>query len=150
MWTLSKIDKGLEDVLGLPVRIVEASNSNFVKAEIEEEIVAPINYDERDLEQDYQIARNNFHELLEQGKDALVNILTLAKQGDEARPYEVTGQILKHLSDMNKDLLDIHKRKREVKATARTQDDVQQQNVTNAVFVGSTQELLEIMRNKKK
>jgi putative peptidoglycan lipid II flippase len=58
---------------------------------------------------------------------------------------QVLGNFIKTLSDLNKDLLDIQKKKQEL----RPQDIKQSINVEKAVFVGSTAELLKQIRENK-
>jgi len=56
---------------------------------------------------------------------------------------EVVGQLIKTLSDTNKDLLDLGKKVKDLKSK---KDDTQQpQHVTNALFVGSTAELQKLI-----
>jgi len=75
------------------------------------------------------------------------NIIFLAKEGESPRAYEVIGQLIKTLSDTNKDLIELSKKVREAKGK-----DVQQQqpqNVTNnSLFVGSTAELQKLINSK--
>ena len=53
------------------------------------------------------------------------------------------GQLIKTLSDTNKDLLDLGKKVKDLKSK---KDDTQQpQHVTNALFVGSTAELQKLI-----
>ena len=57
-----------------------------------------------DLESDYLKSRETYHKLIEKGTSALDHILEVAKQSDEARAFQVVGQILKAPSDDNKEL----------------------------------------------
>ena len=72
------------------------------------------------------------------------NIIFLAKEGESPRAYEVVGQLIKTLSDTNKDLLDLGKKVKDLKSK---KDDTQQpsQHITNALFVGSTAELQKLI-----
>ena len=110
--------------------------------------VVPIK-DENDksIDSDYEYARDNLRGLIENGKVAMDNIIFLAKEGESPRAYEVIGQLIKTLSDTNKDLIELSKKVREAKGK-----DVQQQqpqNVTNnSLFVGSTAELQKLINSK--
>ena len=70
---------------------------------------------EEKLDKDYSTVRKNLYELIETGKDAVENILNVAKAGDSPRAYEVVSQLLKTVSEMNKDVLDVHDKAKKIK-----------------------------------
>ncbi len=98
-----------------------------------------------DLEIDYKEARSNLKDVIGKGKEALENLLTMAKDLDSPRAYEVVGQLIKTISDVNKDLLDIHKRNKDIRGEAAGPSTV----VNNAVFIGSTADLQAIINGRK-
>jgi len=98
-----------------------------------------------DVSDDFAVARNNIRNIIERGDDALECALELAKESEHPRTYEVVGQLIKVLVDANKDLLNIHKQRKELNTT---ESDSSAKNVTNAIFVGSTAELQKIIRGK--
>jgi len=100
-----------------------------------------------DTTDDYEYARNNLKGLIENGKDAMENILFLAKEGESARTYEVVGQLIKTLADTNKDLLDLAKKSKELKTEKEEKFGGTQ--IQNALFVGSTAELQKLINNKQ-
>ena len=94
---------------------------------------------EDDIENDYKYQRENFYGLVERGQDAIDGILELAKEGEHPRAYEVAAQLIKVVGDTNKELIDLHKKVKDIQ-----KDDVKltQNNTTNnAIYVGSTNEL---------
>ena len=97
------------------------------------------------VEDDAEFARQNLRELIEKGNDAAEHIIAVAKQSDHPRAFEVVAGMLKNLSDMNKDLLEIQKRKQDLQPKV-TQNNI---NVDKAVFVGSTAELLKQLKGNK-
>lgn len=99
------------------------------------------------LEADYTSARDNLYTLLEIGKDALIQALNVAKQSEHPRAFEVAGNIMKQLSDINHQLLDLHKKKQSI-----TSSDVKESKTVtnNSIFVGSTAELSKMLANMKK
>lgn len=111
------------------------------------EVLPPTREDDTDLVDDFTVARRNIRELLRQGDTALEGILDLARSGEHPRSYEVAGQIIKTLVDANKDLLSIHKQVKDLKGGEKTEGSGPT-NVTNAVFVGTTAELLELAKKK--
>lgn len=94
---------------------------------------------------DTALARKNIKSLLGKGEAAIDNLILVAQESEHPRAYEVLGNFIKTLSDLNKDLLDIQKMKQELKP----QDIKPVINVDKAVFVGSTAELLKQIRENK-
>lgn len=87
---------------------------------------------------DYDLVRDNIKELIGKGTMALDDLLELAKQSESLRAYETIPVLLKTLSDQNKDLIDIH-----VKTKGKEKEqNPQSTNINNALFVGSTADLL--------
>lgn len=100
-----------------------------------------------EVDTDSAIARNNIKSLLDKGSGAIDNLLLVAQESEHPRAYEVAANFIKTLADLNKDLLEIQKRKQDLKPQAATQS--QSINVEKAVFVGSTAELLKQIRENK-
>ena len=98
---------------------------------------------EEKLDKDYSTVRKNLYELIETGKDAVENILNVAKAGDSPRAYEVVSQLLKTVSEMNKDVLDVHDKAKKIK---EDKYNLTQKNTTNnTIYVGSTSELQDLI-----
>lgn len=104
-----------------------------------------------DFKNDYITVRNNFHELIDTGKNALENLLAVAQDSEKSRDYEVSANLLKSILDANEQLINIHKKVRDIsnyKQSLEIQNN-QQTNIENAVFVGSTSELSKIISELK-
>lgn len=97
------------------------------------------------IEDDAEFARQNLRTLIEKGNLAADEIMQVASASEHPRAFEVAATMLKNLADMNKDLMEIQKRKRDL-APQITQQNI---NVDKAVFVGSTAELLKQIKNNK-
>jgi len=97
------------------------------------------------VEDDAEFARRNLKSLIEKGNTAVDGILNVASATDHPRAFEVAATMLKTMADMNKDLLEIQKRKRDLQPQI-TNHTV---NVDKAVFVGSTAELLKQLKENK-
>lgn len=110
------------------------------------EFAPPVPIEEKNVDDDYEYARKNLRSLIDNGKDAMENLTFLAKEGESPRAYEVIGQLIKTLADTNKDLLDLSKKAREAKGMKGAEEQ-RPQNVTNALFVGSTAELQKLIKN---
>lgn len=91
-----------------------------------------------DIDSDFEFARNNIRELAEKGKVAVDNILQVASATDHPRAYEVAANLLKSMSDINKDLIELQKKKRDL----MPQKEQPQITVDKAVFIGSTSNLI--------
>ena len=116
--------------------------------------VEPIDYQTTEIvevktpvEDDAEFARTNIRDLISKGNSAIDNLLLVANASEHPRAYEVAAGLIKNLGDLNKDLLEIQKRKRDLdpkqlKGSSTT-------NIDKAVFVGSTTELVKFLKNNK-
>jgi len=99
------------------------------------------------VEDDAEFARQNLRDLIEKGNDAADHIISVAKQSDHPRAFEVVAGMLKNLADMNKDLLEVQKRKQDLQP--KITNNTQNLTIDKAVFVGSTAELLKQLKENK-
>ena len=98
------------------------------------------------VDDDADFARDNIRTLIEKGNLAVDGILHVAKESEHPRAYEVAANLIKNLSDLNKDLMEIQKRKKDLAPQSQRGGDI---NVDKAVFVGSTTELVKFLKNNK-
>ena len=100
-----------------------------------------------DVEKDYTDARKSLKSLVETGEVAISGILRVAEEGDHPRAYEVVSQMIKTVADVNKDLMDLHKKVKDV----RKQDTklVQKNTTNNSFYVGSTSELQDLINPER-
>ena len=132
------IDDHLDEVLG----IVEKPKKEIVKTE---RIVPVItNDDSGDSETDFQYVRENLYNLIERGQDGLEEMLEIAKSSEHPRAMEVFGQLIGKLTETNKELLNLHKTKKDI-----SQETSGPKNVSNNLFVGSTAELQKFLKTGK-
>lgn len=99
-------------------------------------------HEKTEIEDDYEYARKNLRSLIDNGKVAMENLTFLAKEGESPRAYEVIGQLIKTLSETNKDLLDLAKKKKDI----QHEKEEFPTRVTNALFIGSTTELQKLIK----
>ena len=96
-----------------------------------------------DTRKDYEYTRGNLYSLIEKGQEAVNGILELAQETEQARAYEVAGQLIKSVADATDKLLDLQKKLKDVEDESKKTTN----NVTNnAVFVGSTSELQKMLK----
>lgn len=97
--------------------------------------------------EDFAYAKQNLKNIIEQSKIALEGIMKVAMEGDSPRAYEVVTQMLKTMSEINKDFIDIDNiRKETEKQNVKTTNH-------NSFFIGSTTDLQDLInpeRSKKK
>ena len=98
------------------------------------------------IDADANFARNNMRELISNGNKALTDLATVANQSESPRAYEVLATMMKNLAEMNKDLLALQKAKKELAPQSESSKGV---NIDKAVFVGSTTELLKMIKANK-
>jgi uncharacterized protein (DUF3084 family) len=102
---------------------------------------------EQKVESDYDKTRSNLHALLAQGQSALNHALEVAKQSEHPRAFEVVGNLMKQVADINSQLMDLHQQKQKLDAPSKAEA----KNVTNnAIFVGSTSELNKLIDKMNK
>lgn len=97
------------------------------------------------LNTDFDTARDGIKDLINTGMDAVDGIMRVATAGDSPRAYEVAATLLKTISDMNKDLLEIHKQANEAE-----KDKISVRNTTNnSIYVGSTTDLQNLLNKSR-
>ena len=132
---MKDIDAHLDEVLG----IVETPQRDVAKTEK----VKPLVNGQED-ETDFQYARENLYNLIERGQDGLEELLEIAKQSQHPRAFEVVGQMIDKLANTNKELLNLHKTKKDMRTEKGGPT-----SVNNNLFVGSTTELQKMLKGKK-
>ena len=139
----NRIEKHLELVEQLPIVSTEILNT---KKESQPTII--IGEGIRDT--DFQYARENMYHVIERGRDAMGELLEIAKAEESPRAFEVFGQLLKNMTDAQEKLMELHHKKQIIENDGGRQDITRAQNVTNALFVGSTAELLKLIKHESK
>lgn len=143
------IEKNLSDALGIPHEIEK------VEIEVKETEIVP--YDPSvelpDEDEDYKLVRSTLRNLITKGNDALDEIVTIAKQNESARGFEVVSTLIKTIGETSKDLYTLQKQKKDLKEPTPDSDPRKKGdnpiNVEQAVFVGSAAELLSAIKKQK-
>jgi predicted house-cleaning noncanonical NTP pyrophosphatase (MazG superfamily) len=97
------------------------------------------------IESDYDTTRNNLRILLQQGQEALQKSLDVAMQSEHPRAFEVVGNLMKQLAEVNQQLMDLHQQKQKLDEPSKADKSKQVTN-NNAIFVGSTAELNKLIK----
>ena len=96
-------------------------------------------------EDDFKYSRENLYHIIERGQDALSGIMQVAQETDHPRAYEVAGQLFKTNAENTEKLVNLQTTKKKLKEA----DQPQRVTNNNSLFVGSTQELQQLIKNKK-
>ena len=128
----TKFEKNMEDIFDLTEKIEQTKD------------LKPVDNKDETVDNDFKYARENLYNIIERGSDALNTLVDVANQSQHPRAFEVVGQLVKTLSDTNKDLLELQKKVKIIKKDIPDQP----QNVTNALFVGNTSELQKMINKR--
>jgi hypothetical protein len=137
-----KIDDRLSEVFDTQLVTKTTADGDMIDAQTGEIIQSA----ETKIENDYDTTRANLRELLTTGQSALMHALDVAKQSEHPRAFEVVGNLMKQLADVNQQLMDLHQQKAKLDAPKNKDTKV----TNNAIFVGSTSELAKMIQNMNK
>ena len=141
---MSNIDDKLNEVLNIAEEVLESKEEKNPLEIVKDKPVA-IRTEGDDVETDFETGRGELYRLLEKGNEAIDGILSLAKEGEHPRAYEVAGQLIKTQSELAQNLLDLQDKLKKIKDIKGDSP----KNVTNALFVGSTTELQKMIKKNK-
>lgn len=133
----------IADALNL-TPVTPVSDNTPVKAE-KTVTIQPTDSGDEQVKNDFEYARKNMYDIIEQGHEAIARLMDIADQSQHPRAYEVIANLIKTMADTNKDLLGLTKQKKEL---ITKEEAPQQQQVTNNLFVGSTAELQKMLQKK--
>jgi hypothetical protein len=94
---------------------------------------------------DFDYVRRNIYDGIEIGASALAELAEIAKSSQNARAYEVLGIFMERYANINKDLYNLHKQKKELTFDPSS---VINHNVTNNNVNLTTKELQELLSKK--
>jgi len=98
---------------------------------------------------DFEYARQTYHDLLAKGSNALEDMMEVARATEHPRAFEVFSNMMKHIADINGNLIDLHKKKKDFdKKDERLA--LPNGQTTNNVFIGSTTDLQRMLRKEEK
>ena len=120
----------IEESLNIETKIVSVEPCEIKKQEVPD-----------DPQKDYEYTRANLYSLISKGQEAIDGILELAQQSNHPRAYEVAGQLIKSVGDVNDKLMDIQKKMKDLDYPQKGPT-----TVNNSLFVGSTAELSKIIK----
>ena len=100
-----------------------------------------------DREKDYTYARSQLYNIVDKMQESLNGAMEVAQQSEHPRAFEVCFQGAKHAADVVDKIADLHKKMSDLE---KDEPKVQStQNVQNNMFVGSTAELMKMLKENK-
>jgi len=94
-------------------------------------------------ENDYNYSRETYYELIEKGKDALDNMIDVARESEHPRAYEVLAGLLKNVSDVNDKLMELNKKQKALEQQNATK---QVENQQNNFYIGSSADIQRLLQ----
>ena len=147
----TKLESNLNDLFDLPedTSSISQAKGELVAVEPKNELAKREGRDHTgDIDTDYRYARENLYDIIENGSHALHELVEIAKSSEHPRAFEVVASLMKTLTDANKDLLEVQAKVKKLKQEDNPQTGPN--NVTNALFVGSTTELQNMLKDNLK
>ena len=95
---------------------------------------------------DFEYARQIYHDLLAKGSESMEEMMEVARATEHPRAFEVLSNMMKNIADINGNLMDMHKKKKDFEQSE--QKALPQGQTTNNVFVGSTSDLQRMLQNE--
>ena len=95
------------------------------------------------VKNDYEYSRETLYELIEKGKDALENMIEVARESEHPRAYEVLSGLIKNVSDTNDKLMDLNKKQKQMDEADKP---AQVENQQNNYFLGSTTDIQKMLQ----
>jgi len=105
--------------------------------------------------EDFDKSRSNLVEIIQKGHDALNDFSVLASQSGNYKDYEALSALMKTVIEANKSLMDLHqlnKRISEDKESKKSNDPketMKNYGNTNIIMVGSSKDLLSMLKSKE-
>ena len=137
----TNMEKNMEDIFNLPsdtkpmVEVLKDSR----------QIIEKLDAQNDEIDADYQYARDNLRSIINAAQASIEDLSSIASTSESPRAYEVLSGLIKTIVDANKDLLELQRKVKLLKQ----EEDSKPQNVTNALFVGSTTELQKSIKKNK-
>ena len=138
----TNLEKNMEAIFDLP------TDTKSMAETIEESRVTVMNETpstDNDIDDDYKYARENLKEIIDSAQQSIADLASIASTSESPRAYEVLSTMMKTIVEANHGLLDIHKSVKKLKEDT----DSAPKNVTNALFVGSTSDLMKAIKDNK-
>lgn len=95
---------------------------------------------------DYEYSRETLFDLINKGRDALEDMIQVARESEHPRAFEVLSGLIKNVADVNDKLMDLNKKHKDI--NAKEKPLLPQGQTTNNLFVGSTTDLQRLLHQQ--
>jgi hypothetical protein len=143
---MSNFEKSMSEIFDVVSTPKDTSITSVVKKQQLPTTVSVENLEE-DLVDAYEQTKSNLQDLIDQGKDAMDEILLIAKNGQHPRAFEVYGTLLKNVVEANRELLSVQRQMRDM--DKKNQSNPTATTIDKAIFIGSTSELNKLIKGKE-
>ena len=100
-----------------------------------------------DRDKDYTYARSQLYNIVEKMSEAVSESMEVAMEQQHPRSFEVAFAGAKHAADIVEKLADLHKKMNDLEKDDPAPQATQ--NVQNNMFVGSTKDLMQMLKENK-
>lgn len=136
----------LQEILKNDLPVPQSNNNSNTVTQIIDVVPDVSHLSNNTISKDAAESRGNIRQLLAQGTMAVNDLMAVAKATNTPRAYEVLANLLKTVAELNHDLIQVHAEEQALVNPSESDGDI---HIDKAVFVGSTSELAEIMKQEK-
>ena len=101
--------------------------------------------DSDQFKNDYEYSRETLFDLINKGRDALEEMIAVARESEHPRAFEVLSGLIKNVADVNDKLMDLNKKHKDMN---KKEEQKQIGNTTNNLYVGSTSDLQRMLQRQ--
>lgn len=99
-----------------------------------------------EIDNDYKYSKETLYNLIEKGKDALEDMIDVARSSEHPRAYEVLSGLIKNVADVNDKLQDLNTKQK--KLTQEDEKPAQIENQQNNYYLGSTADIQKMLKQE--
>lgn len=99
---------------------------------------------------DYEYSREVLYDLIEKGRNALEDMIEVARESEHPRAFEVLSGLIKNTADVNDKLLDLQKKHKDLNKKEEEKPAAVGHTTNNNVFIGSTADLQRMLQDAQK
>lgn len=122
-----KMEEKLNDLFNIAIKPVDVVNVTEGKKEDKD---------------DFTVARETLRDMINKNEDVINDLVSIAKSSEHPRAFEVVAELVKAQTGLAKELMTLHKIKKDVDGEPEP-SKIQTQN--NIVFAGSTADLMRMI-----
>lgn len=94
---------------------------------------------------DYEYSRDTLFDLINKGRNALEDMIEVARESEHPRAFEVLSGLIKNVADVNDKLMDLNKKHKDIN-TKEQPKALEGGGTTNNMFIGSTTDLQRMLQ----